>query len=108
MAKVFVVSLVKDEMDIFPFIIEHLLDQEVDGFYIADNMSTDGTRDMLSDYAKTYKNFCVVDDTEVGHYHSDKMDKYIAAAVDKYGADIIIPNDGDELWFSKDNSLTLS
>lgn len=104
---IFCVSMVKDEIDIFPYVIDHLMAEGVDAFYIADNMSTDGTRDYLSDMAKEYDNFYVIDDKEVGYYQQIKMQQWIEEAV-KLGAGIILPVDADECWYAKDPNTTLS
>lgn len=107
MSNVWAVMMVKDEIDILPFVLDHLIEEELDGFYIADNNSTDGTRDLLSDYSRVVKNFHVIDDPDIAYYQQIKMNKWISNAVD-IGADIIVPADADEIWYSKDHSISLA
>jgi hypothetical protein len=106
MNKVFYVSMVKNEIDILPYLYSHLLDEELDGFFVADNLSTDGTRDFLSEFATQNKNVHIVDDPEVAYYQSQKMNRLILQAVD-LGATHIIAADGDEFWYPIDRSLSL-
>lgn len=106
MSKVFYVSMVKDEMDILPFIYEQLLLEDIDGFVIADNMSSDGTREFLAEFSKNVPNVTIVDDYEIGYYQSTKMNKLIDLAVTQ-GADRIIAADADEYWYTVDRTDTL-
>jgi glycosyltransferase involved in cell wall biosynthesis len=106
--QVWVVMMVKDEIDILPFVLDHLIAEEVDGFYIADNMSTDGTSQLLDKYMNQYPNkFHVIHDPEVAYYQRQKMQKWITSA-HSLGADIIVPVDADEIWYSRDKTKSLS
>lgn len=107
MKSVWAVMMVKDEIDILPFILDHLLEEELDGFFIADNNSSDGTRDLLADYARKNESFHVIDDLDVAYYQQIKMNNWINQAV-SLGAEIIVPVDADEVWYSKDHSISLS
>jgi len=102
-----VVMMVKDEIDILSHVLDHLIEEEIDSFVIADNNSLDGTRDILSDYSKEVENFYIIDDPEVGYYQQQKMTKWISRAVE-LGAGIIVPVDGDEIWCSIDKEISLS
>lgn len=107
MNSVWAIMMVKDEIDILPFILDHLLEEEIDGFYIADNNSTDGTRDILSDYSRLNNNFHVIDDLDIAYYQQIKMNRWIQQAV-TLGAEIIVPVDADEIWYSKNHSVSLA
>lgn len=89
----FGISMVRDEADIVAETVGHMLAQ-VDQVIIADNGSTDGTREILEDLPIT-----LVDDPEVGYFQSRKMSALAARAADE-GADWIIPFDADEVWYA--------
>jgi glycosyltransferase involved in cell wall biosynthesis len=92
-----VVSMVKDEADIIEGFVRRMA-AEADFLIVADNGSTDGTRDMLEDMARDLP-LTVVDDPEVGYYQSRKMTALVAQAT-KRGAEVVIPADADEVWYS--------
>lgn len=91
------VMMVKDEVDVVGYTIEHLLTQ-VDHVYVLDNGSTDGTRDLLR--------YCpdrvtVEDDPEVGYWQSRKTTELAARALQD-GHRWAVPVDADELWTTDD------
>jgi hypothetical protein len=90
---VFAVSMVKDEADIVAATVGHMLTQ-VDRVIVADNGSTDGTRDILADL-----DVIVIDDPEVGYYQSRKMTA-LAEDAREMGAEWVVPFDADEIWAS--------
>jgi len=106
MKKVFVVMMVKDEIDIIGYNIEYLQTQDIDYFYIANNLSTDGTKELLFELSKKYGNMTIFDDNRFAYYQSDKMNNWCNNCF-KMGADIVIPIDADEIWYSKDSTKTL-
>lgn len=106
MKKVFVVMMVKDEIDIIGYNIEYLQTQNIDHFYIANNLSTDGTKELLLELSEKYGNMTVIDDNEFAYYQSDKMNLWCNNCF-KMGADIVVPIDADEIWYSKDKEKTL-
>src|SRR5258706_10050034 len=85
--------LVKDESDVIADTVAHLLSQ-VDEVIVADNLSTDGTRDLLETMPVT-----VIDDREVGYYQSAKMTKLARLAL-SHGHEWVVPCDADEVWYS--------
>lgn len=93
---IFAVSMVKDEADVVGGMIRHLFDEGIEGMVVADNGSTDGTREILDKLATEYP-LVVLDDPEVGYFQSEKMSALATAAAD-HGAEWIVPVDADELW----------
>lgn len=98
------ITVVKDELDILPSTINHLLSQGIDNLIILDNMSTDGTHEYLKDLAKKNKSVFVASDTNPAHHQSEKM-SWLAYKAWLGGARWIIPFDGDEFWYAPDLSL---
>lgn len=91
----FGVSMVRDEADVIAGTLTHLAD-EVDFLLVADNGSTDGTREILAELEDSLP-LKVVDDPEVGYYQSPKMSA-LAETAAGMGATWIVPFDADELW----------
>lgn len=92
------VSMVKDEVDIVEPILRHLVAEGVDELIVADNLSTDGTSDLLYALADELP-LTVLEDPEVAYYQGRKMTA-LATIADEMGADWIIPFDADELFYS--------
>lgn len=89
------VSMVKDEADVIEGTLRHLAD-EVDFLLVADNGSTDGTREILDDLARDLP-LKVLDDPDPAYWQSQKMSA-LAEQAAGMGADWIVPFDADELW----------
>lgn len=106
MSKVFAVMMVKDEIDIIEYNIEYLQTQDIDHIFISNNLSTDGTKEKLLELAQIYDNITVNDDNEFAYYQPDKMNEWISICY-KMGADIIVPIDADEIWYSRVEGKTL-
>lgn len=99
--KVYGITMVKDESDIIDPIVRNMISQHCDGVLIYDNMSVDGTSQILSNLAKEFPGIVYVfKDTEVGYYQSKKMTKLAEIAVSDFNAKWIVPFDADELFFS--------
>lgn len=91
------VSMVRDEADVIEGTLRHMAG-EVDWLIVADNGSTDGTRDILDRLARTLP-LTVVDDPDPAYYQSVKL----TALADKAyaeGASWVVPFDADEIWHS--------
>lgn len=98
------ISVVKNELDILPHVIDHLFNQGVDKVLIADNQSDDGTWEYLCERATADKRLLVARDTNPVHAQSEKM-TYMAHMAWWRGARWIIPFDGDEFWFAQGQTL---
>lgn len=106
--EVWAIGMVRDEADVIGHTLSHLADEGVDGILIADNLSTDGTRDLLADARRCLD--CrveVLDDPEPGYYQSAKMTRLAARAAD-LGATWIVPFDADEVWFAHSERLAVA
>ena len=88
------VSMVKDEADIVAATVAHMCGQ-VDAVIVADNCSTDGTRDLLDGLPVT-----VVDDPDPAYYQSRKMTALAEMARVEFDATWVVPFDADEWWYS--------
>lgn len=93
------VTMVKDEADIIGDVLAHLLNEGVDEIIVADNLSSDGTRDILESFPVH-----IVDDPEVGYYQSEKMTR-LACQAGALGAEWVIPFDADEIWYAPQSTL---
>ncbi len=103
MGSVIAVSMFKDEHDVAPHVVRHLLEELVDVVIVADNASTDGTRDLLEDVRREHPGHVLIkDDPDVGFRQSDKMTRLAHEAGDQ-GATFVIPFDADELWLAPDH-----
>lgn len=96
------VSMCKDEADVIEGTLRHMAD-EVDHLLVADNLSIDGTRDILAELAGALP-LTVVDDPDPAHFQSRKMSA-LAAQAAEHGATWIVPFDADELWFARSGRL---
>lgn len=92
----FGVCMVKDEADVIAATLRHMAGQ-VDQLIVADNASTDGTRQILADLV-TRIPLTVLDDPEPAYYQSVKMSALAEEAAER-GAQWIVPFDADELWY---------
>lgn len=90
---------VKDEVDVIEDTIMNMLPQ-VDVIYVNDNMSSDGTREILENLASKHKDLHIFDDNEVAYYQSYKMSALAAKIYEEQGepGSWIIPFDADEIW----------
>lgn len=86
-------AMVRNEQDVIEHVVRHMLSQ-VDQVVVADNLSTDQTREILDSIAD--KRLVVVDDLDPAYRQSEKM----TALANDWAApgDWVVPFDADELW----------
>jgi hypothetical protein len=101
---VWAVGLVRDEEDIIRGVIQHLLNQDVAGIIVVDNMSSDGTAAILEQLRSETSRLLVGRDL-LHEFHQGKKVSYLAHLAWKCGADWIIPFDADEQWFAPSGTL---
>lgn len=113
--QVWAILRVKDEADILEYTLDHLAAEGVDGVWIIDNASTDGTREIIERFHD--KHMAAGDprlwgppivawgtDEEVGYYQSAKMTGLAKMAachpipIQSSASTWIVPVDADELW----------
>lgn len=90
--------MVKNERDVIEGTLRHMAD-EVDRLLVADNLSTDGTREIL-DALTDELPLTVVDDPDPAYRQSEKMSALAERAAEE-GATWIVSWDADELWYSR-------
>lgn len=90
------ISMVKNESDIIVPVVQHMLTQ-VDHVIVADNLSTDNTRELLEGIGSP--KLTIVDDDDPAYYQSKKMTA-LAQLARQSGADWVVPFDADEVWYS--------
>lgn len=98
------IAMVKDEADVIEGVLRHMAD-EVDALIVANNGSTDGTRDILDRLAGELP-LTVLDDPDPAYHQSAKMSALAARAADA-GADWIVPFDADEIWFALEDRISV-
>lgn len=106
MKKVFAVMMVKNEEDVIGHNIEWIQTQNIDHIFVANNMSTDNTKKILLELSEKYGNITIHYDNQFAYEQSSKMNRWIQECYEM-GADIIIPIDADEIWYSKVPNKTL-
>lgn len=96
--QVWAVTMVRNEIDILPGVLDHLARQGVDRILVSDNGSTDGTLEEL-ERREALGQVLLARDREPAYYQAAKMTR-LARAAWWAGADWIVPFDADELWFA--------
>ena len=89
------VCMMRNEADVAVQVVRHMLD-EVDMVIVADNRSTDGTRQLLE--AIEGPRLVVVDEPQRAYYQSAATMRLVELAV-AAGAEWVVPFDADEWWF---------
>ena len=96
--------LVRDEEDVLEANITYHLEQGVDLLIVTDNLSVDGTRDILESYEKAGHLHYILE-TDDDFSQSDWVTRMARMASTDYGADWVINNDADEFWWPKEGNL---
>ena len=86
---------VRDAVDVVGPVVAHMLG-EVDHVIVSDNLSTDGTFDVLESFGSQ---ITLLSDTDPAHYQGRKMTA-LASIAEDMGADWVVPFDSDEIWYS--------
>ncbi|WP_407877533.1 glycosyltransferase family 2 protein, partial [Francisella sciaenopsi] len=104
--KIVMTIQVRDEEDIIKYNLDYHLSQGVDFFIVMDNLSVDGTREILKEYEArgVLKYIYQSEDTHNQHQWVTDMARM---AYIEYGADWVINNDADEFWYPKDRNKSL-
>lgn len=87
----------KDEVDVVEGVVRHHA-RQCDHVLVADNLSTDGTREKLAELERDVENVHVIDDDVVAYRQGERM-THIASLAYERGARWIVPFDADEIWF---------
>lgn len=92
------VTMVRNEADIVALTIRHHLEQGLAGIIVVDNLSEDGTPDILAELARDERVYFGRDRVSA-YWQGEKMTHltYLAA---RAGADWVVPFDGDECWYA--------
>jgi hypothetical protein len=98
------ITMVRNEEDVIRTTIDHLFAQGVDRVLVSDNLSTDGTPQILRDLARNESRLVVATDT-LEAYHQDHKMTLMARYASRAGADWLVPFDADELWFAESTSV---
>lgn len=93
--------IVKNEVDILPFTLPRMAAQ-VDRLYVADNGSTDGTRDLLDELARSLPLVVVA---RPGQFEDGRIFTDLANMAAARGAKWVLPHGADEVWWSPDGRL---
>jgi glycosyltransferase involved in cell wall biosynthesis len=89
---------VRDEVDIIGPVVANLLSQGVERVLVADNLSDDGTTDVLADMAARSP-VTVLSDRLAAYYQAEKM-TLLARSAASAGAGWVLPFDADEVWLA--------
>jgi len=98
--KVWAVGMVRDEADVIEYTLRHLIASAVDGIVVADNLSTDGTRDIILNVRRQVRTpIILIDDTDPAYYQSAKMTALLQIALRHADQEWpwIVPFDADEV-----------
>ena len=96
--------LVRNEEDIIKYNIDYHLNQGIDHIIVTNNLSTDGTRDILESYKKDGV-ITIIDELNDDYSQSTWVTNMARMAHKKLKADWIINNDADEFWFADNVNL---
>lgn len=103
------VGMFKDEEDVAYHVLMHMAEEGMNGILVADNLSTDGTRQELERAKQDLRSTCsviIVDDNDPAYFQSRKM-TVLAEHAASQGADWIIPFDADEIWYVRGDRIAV-
>jgi hypothetical protein len=96
--------VVRNEADIIEANIDYHLAQGVDFVLVTDHGSDDGTSEILARYERDGVAEVIRDDRE-GHRQTERVNRMLRIAAERYSADWVINNDADEFWWPLAGSL---
>lgn len=96
--------LVRDEEDILRANIDFHLSQGVDFIIATDNLSVDGTADILKEYEARGKLHYIYEPNDDYSQYA-WVTRMARLAYTKYGAKWVINNDADEFWWPREGTL---
>jgi hypothetical protein len=102
--KLVMTLLARDEADIVDAQIDYHLNAGVDFVIATDNLSEDGTTDILESYANTGQLHLIREDGEYLR-QADWITRMGQLAATEFGADWVIHSDADEFWWPRGDSL---
>ena len=105
MNKVVLVTMVKNEADIIESFVRHSL-TFADEIIVADHMSTDRTREILTSLLQEGLPLTIHDLHEVELAHGVVMTRLMWEAIEEHGADIVLPTDADEFLVNTETEET--
>ena len=94
--------LVRNEADILRVNLRHHLSSGIDRFLVVDNGSSDGTGQILQEFAREGR---VRWTRDAGRYRQAEITTELAREASREGADWVIPIDADEFWRAMDGDL---
>jgi hypothetical protein len=97
--KLVMTFLVRDEEDILRASFESHLAQGVDFFIVTDNLSVDGSRDIIEEYVRAGVAVCF-DELHDDYSQAEWVTKMARLAATDYRADWVINSDADEFWIA--------
>ena len=95
--KLVMTLLVRDEEDVLEANFECHLAQGVDFFIVTNNLSVDGTRDIVYRYVRSGVAVCL-DETTDDYSQARWVTRMARMAATRYGADWVVNSDADEFW----------
>jgi hypothetical protein len=102
--KLVMTLLARDEADIIDAQLEYHLNAGVDFVIATDNLSQDGTTEILESYARAGQLHLIREDGEYLR-QADWITRMGRIAATEFGADWVIHSDADEFWWPRGDSL---
>jgi Glycosyl transferase family 2 len=102
--KLVMTLLARDEADIVDAQLEYHLNAGVDFVIATDNLSQDGTTEILESYARSGQLHLIREDGEYLR-QADWITRMGRIAATEFGADWVIHSDADEFWWPRGDSL---
>ncbi|MFN5768769.1 MAG: glycosyltransferase family 2 protein [Pirellulaceae bacterium] len=102
--KVILTLLVRDEADIIQQNIDYHLSRGIDFIIATDNLSVDGTNEILQEYERQGV-LELIEEKQDDYAQSKWVTRMAQLAAKKYGADWVINSDADEFWWPETGTI---